>query len=104
MQHHRLQVGGRQNGPRRGPVEGIDGTDARANPEHRIKNSNKISRHEVHKGHKVKPMKTYKTIPREVEKFSKPLLDAAYTIHTKLGPGLLESVYEMCLAHELKKR
>ena len=27
-----------------------------------------------------------------------------YQIHTKLGPGLLESVYEIVLAHELKHR
>jgi len=35
---------------------------------------------------------------------SKEIVDAAYTIHTKLGPGLLESVYEVILAYELKKR
>jgi GxxExxY protein len=32
------------------------------------------------------------------------ILDAAFHIHTRLGPGLLESVYEVVLAHELKKR
>jgi GxxExxY protein len=32
------------------------------------------------------------------------ILDAAFHVHTKLGPGLLESVYEVVLAHELKKR
>jgi GxxExxY protein len=32
------------------------------------------------------------------------IVDAAFQIHTKLGPGLLESVYEVVLAHELKKR
>ena len=32
------------------------------------------------------------------------IVDAAFKIHTKLGPGLLESVYEVALAHELKKR
>lgn len=35
---------------------------------------------------------------------SKEIVDAAYKIHTKLGPGLLKSVYEMVLAHELEKR
>jgi GxxExxY protein len=34
---------------------------------------------------------------------AKKVLDAAFAIHTKLGPGLLESVYEVILAHELKK-
>ena len=30
--------------------------------------------------------------------------DAAYRVHTTLGPGLLESVYEAALAYELEKR
>jgi len=33
----------------------------------------------------------------------KAVLDSAYKVHTKLGPGLLESVYEAALAKELKK-
>jgi len=32
------------------------------------------------------------------------VLDAAFKIHTNLGPGLLESVYEAVLAYELTKR
>jgi GxxExxY protein len=32
------------------------------------------------------------------------IVDAAYLIHTRLGPGLLETVYEVTLAHELRKR
>lgn len=31
-------------------------------------------------------------------------MDAAYAVHKALGPGLLESVYELCLAHEVTKR
>lgn len=34
----------------------------------------------------------------------KVVVDAAFQVHSKLGPGLLESVYEVTLAHELKKR
>lgn len=34
---------------------------------------------------------------------AKRVLDAAFVVHTKLGPGLLESVYEVVLAHELRK-
>jgi GxxExxY protein len=34
---------------------------------------------------------------------SKAILDAAFRIHSHFGPGLLESVYETCLAHELRK-
>ncbi len=32
------------------------------------------------------------------------IVDSAYRIHRELGPGLLESVYEIVLAAELKKR
>ena len=32
------------------------------------------------------------------------VVDAAFKIHTTLGPGLLESVYEATLDYELKKR
>ena len=35
---------------------------------------------------------------------SKQVVDAAYTIHVALGPGLLESVYETVMCHELRKR
>lgn len=34
---------------------------------------------------------------------SKTIVDAAYKIHTTLGPGLLESVYEVVLSHELRQ-
>ena len=32
------------------------------------------------------------------------IVDVAFQIHTKLGPGLLESVYEAVMMHELQKR
>jgi GxxExxY protein len=32
------------------------------------------------------------------------IVDSAYKIHTTLGPGLFESVYEVTLAHELQRR
>jgi GxxExxY protein len=35
---------------------------------------------------------------------AKHILDAASVVHTKLGPGLLESVYEVILGYELQKR
>ena len=37
------------------------------------------------------------------EIIGKAVLDAAYKVRTKLGPGLLESVYEAALAKELRK-
>ncbi len=38
------------------------------------------------------------------EELSGEIVDAAIQVHRELGPGLLESVYEECLCHELKTR
>jgi GxxExxY protein len=38
------------------------------------------------------------------ERLAKEIVDAAFKIHTTLGPGLLESVYEACMCYELSKR
>lgn len=35
---------------------------------------------------------------------ARQIVDAAYKVHTTLGPGLLESAYEAVLAYELKRR
>ncbi len=35
---------------------------------------------------------------------AKEVVDVAYQVHTELGPGLLESVYEIILCHELQQR
>jgi GxxExxY protein len=43
-------------------------------------------------------------IPMETDKVATAVVDAAYKVHSSLGPGLLESVYEICLVHELTKR
>ena len=40
----------------------------------------------------------------EVNQVSGAVVDAAMKVHTALGPGLLESAYEMCLLRELRKR
>jgi GxxExxY protein len=32
------------------------------------------------------------------------IIKAALKVHTALGPGLLESAYQQCVAHELRKR
>jgi GxxExxY protein len=39
-----------------------------------------------------------------IEDTAREIVDAAYQVHVTLGPGLLESVYEACLAHELAAR
>ena len=40
----------------------------------------------------------------EIDQITGSIVDAAMKVHTALGPGLLESVYEKCLKHELIKR
>lgn len=40
----------------------------------------------------------------DINEISGSVVDAAMKVHTALGPGLLESVYEKCLKHELTKR
>lgn len=42
--------------------------------------------------------------PRDLNQISSQIVDAALHLHTRLGPGLLESVYTRLLAHELEKR
>ena len=49
-------------------------------------------------------MKVIAPIPGRVEKIAGEIVDSAFAMHTALGPGLLESVYESCLVYELKKR
>jgi GxxExxY protein len=44
------------------------------------------------------------SIPVHTNNVAKQVVDAAFIVHSRLGPGLLESVYELCLTHELTKR
>ncbi len=39
----------------------------------------------------------------EKDELTSRILGVAFRVHTALGPGLLESVYEIVLAHELRK-
>jgi GxxExxY protein len=48
--------------------------------------------------------RNFKPIPLEEEAIGKKILDAAYTVHSSLGPGLLESVYEACTAYEARQQ
>ena len=40
----------------------------------------------------------------ERDQITHEIIDSAYKVHTKLGPGLLESAYRTCLAYELRKK
>jgi len=50
------------------------------------------------------PSVNHAPIPESLESVAADIVDAALRVHRALGPGLLESVYEVCLAHELTKR
>ncbi len=64
------------------------------------KETNMPQRHEDTKKHKG----TFLPIPTELELIGKSIVDAAFSVHRNLGPGLLEKIYEACFCHELKKR
>ncbi len=40
----------------------------------------------------------------ELNEITGQIVDAAMKVHTRLGPGLLESAYQACLAFELRQR
>lgn len=42
-------------------------------------------------------------LSERTEEIGKIIVNSAYKVHKELGPGLLERVYEVCLAHEIKK-
>ncbi len=46
----------------------------------------------------------YKPLSDREEKVASKIVDAAYAVHKRLGPGLLERVYEVCFCYELEKR
>jgi GxxExxY protein len=45
----------------------------------------------------------YINLSQKEEQIAKIIVNAAYIVHKKLGPGLLESVYEICFCYELEK-
>jgi len=47
---------------------------------------------------------THVPVSSEVDATARAIVDAAVKVHKTLGPGLLESVYEACLYHELLQR
>ena len=49
-------------------------------------------------------MTGFAPVGENVERTARVVVDSGIRVHSVLGPGLLESVYEHCLAHELTKR
>jgi len=46
---------------------------------------------------------TFKPLTEKEEEIGKILVNSAFKVHKALGPGLLEKIYEIALAHELTK-
>ena len=51
----------------------------------------------MHEGHEGR-----RPVPAITERIGRAVLDASFRVHSALGPGLLETVYEHCLAEELR--
>ena len=49
----------------------------------------------------MKIMKGMKNTQRQFSMLSNRIIGCAIEVHRRLGPGLLESTYQQCLAHEL---
>ena len=47
---------------------------------------------------------SFRALSEREEHVAKMIVDAAFAVHKKLAPGLLEKVYEVCFCHELCKR
>lgn len=48
-------------------------------------------------------IKTFIPLSEREEQLGKIIVNCAYKVHSVLGPGLLEKIYEICLYHELYK-
>ena len=52
----------------------------------------------------MKVKQDFTPVPEELDRIGTQIVDAAFNVHKRLGPGLLESTYEICLMRELEKR
>ena len=50
------------------------------------------------------PQRSREELDPKLNELTSEIIGAAMTVHSALGPGLLESAYEACLTHELRKR
>ena len=48
--------------------------------------------------------KEFTPLSAREEEVGRHIVNAAFTVHQRLGPGLLEKVYKVCFCHELAKR
>lgn len=47
--------------------------------------------------------KNIRPLSEREEEIGKIIVNSAYKVHSRLGPGLLEKIYEACLAYEIEK-
>jgi len=59
----------------------------------------KKTHHGEHRGHRG-----HRGMKERINEVTRDIIGAAVEVHRVLGPGLLESAYEVCLAHELAER
>jgi GxxExxY protein len=57
-----------------------------------------------HKDKKAQGGTMYAPVSERENWISRQVMSIAFSIHTKLGPGLLESIYEKCFCNELETR
>ena len=48
--------------------------------------------------------RAFEEVDAELDELASQVVDAAFKVHSNLGPGLLENSYEACLAFEISKR
>ena len=53
---------------------------------------------------RLAPLRETEVTPMTENEVAKHIVDVAFKIHTRFGPGLLESIYETIMSYELKKR
>ncbi len=47
-------------------------------------------------------MEGFEPVTERLDSIGKQVVDSAYRVHSQMGPGLLESVYEECLIYDLR--
>ncbi len=48
--------------------------------------------------------KNFRALSSKEEELAAKIVGAAFRVHTTLGPGLFEKIYEVCFCHELFER
>ena len=65
----------------------------------------KAQRHEgLFLRNNIEKLKMFTNLSEREEYLGKEIVDAAYRVHSQLGPGLLEKIYEACFCYELEKK